>query len=67
MREARSSSPRRGYVSNFTLDVLHHTIPHELRRFERKDMHGLQCFSSTDSDGSENLLFIRCLNQEIFF
>ena len=50
-----------------TLNVLHHTIPHKLCRFEMKDMHGLQCFSSTDFYGSESLLFILCLNHEIVF
>ena len=49
---------------DLTLNVLHHTIPHKLCRYEMKDMHG---FSSTDSDGSENLPFTLCLNQEIFF
>ena len=39
---------------NSTFTVLYHTISHKLCRLEMKDMHGLQCFSSTDSDGSES-------------
>ena len=50
------------YSNQFTLDVLHQTIPHKLCRLEMKDVHG---FSSTDSHGSENLPSILCLNQEI--
>ena len=61
------SHPCHEHQSGLTLNVLHHTTPHKLCRHETKDMHGLQCFSSTDSGGSENLLFILCLNQESFF
>ena len=57
--EKRKSAERR---NNYRLC----TIPHKLCRFEMKDMHGLQSFSSTDSDGMESLLFILSLNQEIF-
>ena len=46
------------------INVLHHTIPYKLCRFEMKDMHGLQRFSSTDSDESENLLFMFCLKKK---
>ena len=52
---------------SLTPNVLHHTTPHKLCRFEMKDMHGLQCFSSAESDGSESLLFILCLKQDTFF
>ena len=48
-----------------TLYVLHHTVPHQLRRFENKDLHGHN--ASTDSDGIESLIYNLCLNQEIFF
>ena len=41
-----------------TLDVLYHTIPHQLCRCEVKDVHGLQSFVSTRSEESDSLLFI---------
>ena len=63
----KNKQVQRGTHFPVTLNILQQTIPHTLCRFEMKDMHGLQCFSSTDSDGSENLPFTLCLNQEIFF
>ena len=54
------------WCRTLTLNVAYHTIPHKLCRFEMKDMHGPQRFSSTDSYGSEFAFFILCLNQEIF-
>ena len=44
-----------------TLDVLYHTIPHELCRYEVKDVHGLQSFVSTRSEESDSMLFTLCL------
>ena len=72
-RDAVDSEPKHYQLSYsgpeclLTLTVLHHTIPHKLCRSEMKGMHSVQCFSSTDSDGSERKLFILCLTQEIFF
>ena len=37
-------------AGTLTLDVLYHTIPHELCRCEVKDVHGLQSFVSTHSE-----------------
>ena len=54
------------FLSSLTLNVLYHTIPHELCRFEMKDMHGFQCVSSVDADGLEGLLFIFCLKSRNF-
>ena len=41
-----------------TLNVLYHTIPHELCGCQVKDVHGLQRFVSTPSEESDSLLFI---------
>ena len=40
-----------------TLNVLYHTIPHELCGCEGKDVHGLQSFILTLSDESEQFAF----------
>ena len=44
-----------------TLNVLYHTIPHELCGCEVKDVHGLQSFVSSHSEDSDSALFILCL------
>ena len=44
-----------------TLNVLYHTIPHELFKCEVKDVYGLQSFVSTHSEESGSLLFVHCL------
>ena len=44
-----------------TLNVLYHTIPHELCRREMKDVHSLQSFVLTHSEESDSLIFILCL------
>ena len=43
-----------------TLNVLYHTIPHQLCRSEVKDVHDLQSFVLTHSEESDSLLFILC-------
>ena len=48
-----------------TLNVLYHTIPHQLCRCEVKDAHGLQSFVSTHSEESDRLLFIPCLQKQM--
>ena len=50
------------YIYNYiSLNVLRHTIPYKLCRFEAKDVHGLQNFVLTHSEESDSLLFILCL------
>ena len=44
-----------------TLNVLYHTIPHELCGCEAKAVHGLQSFVLTHSEESDSVLFTLCL------
>ena len=48
-----------------TVNVLYHTIPHELCRYEMKDVHDLQSFILTHSEESDSLLFILCLQLQL--
>ena len=50
---------------NLSLNVLCHTIPHELCSYEAKDVHSLQSFVSTHSDESDNVLFILCFQRQM--
>ena len=43
--------------SSLTLDVLYHTMPHTPCRFEVNDVHSLQCFVWTHSEGHESFAF----------
>ena len=43
-----------------TLNILHHTIPHQLCGCEVKDVHGLQSFVLTHSEESDSMLFTLC-------
>ena len=52
------------YINVLTLNVLYHTIPHDLCGCEVNDVHGLQNFVSTHYDGSGSVLFILCLQQQ---
>ena len=47
--------------TTLTLNVVYHTIPHELCRCEVKDVHSLQSFVLTHSEESDTLLFILSL------
>ena len=48
-----------------TLNILYHTIPHELCGCRGKDVHGLQSFVLTQSEESDRLLFILCLQYQM--
>ena len=47
------------------LNVLYHTIPHELCTCEVKDVHRSQGFALTHSEESDSLLFILCVQYQM--
>ena len=49
---------------SLALNVLYYTSPHQLCRWEVKDVHGLQSFL-THSEERDSLFFIICMQEQM--